>query len=202
MKRLIVLIILLIASVSFAAEPILLARTGQGYAGGGASAAACTTIKQEETAAEASYIPNNTEAKIWNATRFKAASDFTVCAIALSIYKNDSPVMDETLVIYTDVDTLPGAALDCADPTSETINAATFPADGTTFVKFSGMNCALTNNTYYWIVKKSSATSTTNYTKWGIGDGVTELVKNDDASGTWAGTPSSTKTGKYSIYGN
>jgi hypothetical protein len=145
-------------------DPAFLGNAKKRVSGGGGGGG-CTTIKDSFTPAveNATFIANVVGNTYWG-TFFLAASSYTLCAFDLDIFKILSPTMDVTPSIWSVSAGKPGTNLG----SGTLVSATTFPTAGGTFYKFGGLNVAITNGTYYFLVLYSSAVDAGNYFKCNI----------------------------------
>lgn len=199
MKRLLFLILLLLASICYAEidtfegqavcsdnniEGVTTTDTIEGQVIT-SCASACTTPKDGDivSAKEDIFFIAYESGSIYAASSFTASSSYTVCKIDAIMYKVGSPTFMLRAAIYDDNGGEPGSLVGTA---SAELDSSTFDtSDGT--VTFTGLDADVTNTVLYWVVAYYSSGPQNfynDYVKWsyfaaGAGD---ELFDSADGS--------------------
>jgi hypothetical protein len=156
MKKLLITLILLIASTSYAAGPAFTVIAG----GGGAVAAACSTIVDSDTTGSVT-VDKLADATIIKYGGRKTTEAYCICKVTFSIKKSGTPNGNITAAIYASAANAPtGAALATSSTVITQADVTTSYADYT----FTFSSCAnLDTGTIYFAALESDATNASAY---------------------------------------
>ncbi len=197
MKKLFTILILLVASISFAAEPVQLAKMNMGMMGGG-GAASCTraTTQQSEVSNDSGGILTSFWAWWSSAITYSGATG-TLCSFDVYLVKVGTPDSSRilTFYLYSDLAGVPDASLG----TIGTITMDVLGAGAWHTIASSAIT--VTNGAAYHIVMFSNYVNASNYAVWRTDNTcAVENVKQDtNGVAPWTDV-STTNCGTFKLY--